>query len=153
MRLRHKKWTNSVLQENEDIILKKEDIAEIKSTDLLEIGSGKGRFLLSLAEINKDKKLLGVEININAFASYVKNASQRKEELKNFSFINETIDKILPLLDDESIENIYINFPDPWPKNRQKHRRLTYPPYLKEYYRVLKKNGKIYFRTDNSSLF
>ena len=41
MRLRHKKWTNSVLQENEDIILKKEDIAEIKSTDLLEIGSGK----------------------------------------------------------------------------------------------------------------
>ena len=115
MRLRHKKWTNSVLQENEDIILKKEDIAEIKSTDLLEIGSGKGRFLLSLAEINKDKKLLGVEININAFASSVKNASQRKEELKNFSFINETIDKILPLLDDESIENIYINFPDPWP--------------------------------------
>ena len=97
MRLRHKKWTNSVLQENEDIILKKEDIAEIKSTDLLEIGSGKGRFLLSLAEINKDKKLLGVEININAFASSVKNASQRKEELKNFSFINETIDKILPL--------------------------------------------------------
>ena len=116
MRLRHKKWTNSVLQENEDIILKKEDIAEIKSTDLLEIGSGKGRFLLSLAEINKDKKLLGVEININAFASSVKNASQRKEELKNFSFINETIDKILPLLDDESIENIYINFPDPWPR-------------------------------------
>ena len=153
MRLRHKKWTNSVLQENEDIILKKEDIAEIKSADLLEIGSGKGRFLLSLAEINKDKKLLGVEININAFASSVKNASQRKEELKNFSFINETIDKILPLLDDESIENIYINFPDPWPKNRQKHRRLTYPSYLKEYYRVLKKNGKIYFRTDNSSLF
>ena len=49
--------------------------------------------------------------------------------------------------------NIYINFPDPWIKKRQYQRRLSYPYFLKEYYRILKPGGKIFFRTDNLDLF
>lgn len=155
MRLRHKKWTDKVLDENKDIGLYLEDTNQdtFKSIDYLEIGSGLGQFLLSLATNNPNKNCLGVEINKNAFASALKKASTYKEEAKNFKFINSSIDKLLPLIDDKSIENIYINFPDPWPKKRQQRRRLSYGTYLKEYHRILKDDGRLYFRTDNIDLF
>lgn len=155
MRLRHKKWTDRVLDENKDIGLYIDNLnkEEIKDINYLEIGSGLGQFLLSLATNNRDKKCLGVEINKNAFASAIKKTSPFKEEITNFKFINSPIDKLLPLFNDESIDNIYINFPDPWPKKRTHHRRLSSVSFLNEYYRILKKGGKVYFRTDNVDLF
>lgn len=155
MRLRHKKWTNTVLEENKDIGLYLDNFDKdiLNDIDYLEIGSGLGQFLLTLSEHNKDKNCLGVEINLNAFASSLKKAKEVKNEITNFKFINSPIDKLLPMFKDESISNIYINFPDPWPKKKQQHRRLSYPTYLKEYNRILKDNGKIFFRTDNRDLF
>ena len=155
MRLRHKKWTNRILEENTDIGLYLETLnkEELKNIDYLEIGSGLGQFLLSLSENNKGKNCLGVEINKNAFASALKKTSPFKKDVTNFKFINAPIDKLLPLIDDNSIENIYINFPDPWPKKKTHHRRLSSVSFLKEYNRILKNDGHIYFRTDNIDLF
>lgn len=155
MRLRHKKWTNTVLEENKDIglYLDSFDKEILNNIDYLEIGSGLGQFLLSLSENNQDKNCLGVEINLNAFASSLKKAAEYKKEITNFKFINSPIDKLLPMFKDKSICNIYINFPDPWPKKKQQHRRLSYPTFLEEYNRILKEGGKVYFRTDNIDLF
>ena len=155
MRLRHKKWQDRVLTENQDIgkDLSSFDPESVKDYQRLEIGSGCGGFLLDMAKKQPEKKFLGVEINQTAFAIAVKKASGEKEEAKNFTFLNSPIERIFPLVQDEQLESIFINFPAPWPTKRQRKRRLSYPDRLKEYYRRLKKGGKIYFRTDNTDLF
>ena len=155
MRLRHKKWQDRVLTEHQDIgkDLSSFDPESVKDYQRLEIGSGCGGFLLDMAKKQPEKKFLGVEINQTAFAIAVKKASGKKDEAKNFTFLNSPIERIFPLVQDEQLESIFINFPDPWPKKRQRKRRLSYPDRLKEYYRRLKKGGKIYFRTDNTDLF
>ena len=155
MRLRHKKWQDRVLTENQDIgkDLSSFDPESVKDYQRLEIGSGCGGFLLDMAKKQPEKRVLGVDINQNDFAIAVKKASGEKEEAKNFTFLNSPIERIFPLVQDEQLESIFINFPDPWPKKRQRKRRLSYPDRLKEYYRRLKKGGKIYFRTDNTDLF
>lgn len=155
MRLRHKKWQDRVLGENRDIgkDLSTFDPESVKNYSRLEIGSGCGGFLIDRAKKNPDKNFLGVEINQTAFAIAVKKASDEKEKVKNFTFLNSPIERIFPLIGDGQLDAIFINFPDPWPKKRQRKRRLSYPDRLKEYYRRLKQGGKIYFRTDNASLF
>lgn len=155
MRLRHKKWADQLLKENSDISANIVDLDKtiISSFTSLEIGCGCGMFLLSLAMENKNEKYLGVEVNKNAFAIAVKKASSVKDETDNFYFVQSPIEKLFEFFLDMQLNNIYINFPDPWPKVRQQHRRLTYPDKLKEYYRILKDDGKIYFRTDNKFLF
>lgn len=155
MRLRHKKWQDRVLGENRDIgkDLSTFDPESVKNYSRLEIGSGCGGFLIDRAKKNPDKNFLGVEINQTAFAIAVKKASDEKEKVKNFTFLNSPIERIFSLIGDGQLDAIFINFPDPWPKKRQRKRRLSYPDRLKEYYRRLKQGGKIYFRTDNASLF
>ena len=155
MRLRHRKWTDKVLLENQDIgkNLETLELDSLKQFTDLEIGSGLGSFLLSCSEKWPERKFLGVEISKNAFASAIKKASAVKDKQTNFLFLNAPIERVFPLFSDEQLTDIYINFPDPWPKKKQKSRRLTYPTRLKEYYRILKKDGTLYFRTDNIDLF
>lgn len=155
MRLRHRKWSNDVLLDNKDIARNLEDFSpeSIATFDNLEIGSGCGGFLLEVCKLHPEEKYLGVEINRNAFAIAVKKASEVKEERQNFLLLNAPIERIFPLIQDHQLNNIYLNFSDPWPKKRQMHRRLSYPTRLKEYLRILKEDGTLYFRTDNASLF
>lgn len=154
MRLRHRKWADDVLAQNKDISRNLSDFDQdsIKTFDRLEIGSGCGGFLLDMAKRFNDDRFLGVEINLNAFAIAVKKAAQ-EENKDNFLLLNAPIERVFPLIEDKQLKAIYINFPDPWPKKRQHHRRLSYPTLLKEYFRILKDDGTIYFRTDNSELF
>ena len=155
MRLRHRKWADSVFEENKDIArnLSDFDPESVKEFPNLEIGSGCGGFLQELSFRNPEERFLGVEINKNAFALAVKKLSAVKDNQKNFLLLNAPIERLFPLIQDEQLSHIYINFPDPWPKKKQQHRRLSYPTMLKEYYRLLKKGGKLYFRTDNADLF
>lgn len=155
MRLRHRKWADAVLDDNKDIArnlsdFEPEKIAEFEN---LEIGSGQGGFLLEVCKLQPQEKYLGVEINRNAFALAVKHASAVKEERTNFMLLNAPIERIFPLIKDHQLKRIYLNFSDPWPKKRQHHRRLTYPTLQKEYHRILKEDGILYFRTDNIDLF
>ena len=155
MRLRHRKWADAVLDDNKDIArnlsdFEPEKIAEFEN---VEIGSGQGGFLLEVCKLQPNEKYLGVEINRNAFALAVKHASAVKEERTNFMLLNAPIERIFPLIKDHQLKRIYLNFSDPWPKKRQHHRRLTYPTLQKEYHRILKEDGILYFRTDNIDLF
>lgn len=155
MRLRHRKWADEVLEENKDIARNLSDFEPKTITEYknLEIGSGQGGFLLEVCKLSPNEKYLGVEINRNAFALAVKHASQVKKDRNNFLLLNSPIERLFPLINDEQLNNIYLNFSDPWPKKKQHHRRLTYPTLQKEYHRILKKDGKLYFRTDNIDLF
>ena len=155
MRLRHRKWSDEVLNENKDISRNLADFDQetIKNYSELEIGCGCGGFILALSAMHPEREYLGVEINRNAFAIAVKKGSEVKDTQKNFLLLNSPIERIFPLIGDHQLSNIYINFPDPWPKKRQQHRRLSYPTLLKEYIRLLKDDGTLYFRTDNADLF
>ena len=155
MRLRHRKWSSSVLEENRDIGKNLSDFVpeEIKTYTDLEIGSGLGGFLLELSKEHPERKYLGVEVNANAFALAIRSGAKVKEEQKNFLFLNAPIERIFPLFEEGQLSNIYLNFSDPWPKKRQQRRRLTYPTRQTEYYRILKDDGTLYFRTDNEDLF
>ena len=141
MRLRKRKWMDSLLEESA-YLLKEDDVEEfLKKTQnlVLEIGSGKGKFLLEMARKNPECEFLGVEIQRSALAISIKTIGEEKRN--NLHFICSDIQKLFFKFSDESLNAIYLNFSDPWPKKRQQKRRLTYPSFLKEY----KKRRKIVF--------
>lgn len=117
----------------------------------LEIGCGKGRFVLGLAALNPDINYVAMELHEEVIAQALKRAAQT--ELKNVRFIRENANRVPEIFEEGEIHRVYLNFSDPWPKARHYKRRLTYRGYLKLYSRVLKTGGELHFKTDNLSLF
>ena len=116
----------------------------------LEIGTGKGDFLIEMARRNPNINFLGIE----KYDSVLVRAIEKIDELElsNIYFIREDameIDKIL----NKNISKIYLNFSDPWPKERHAKRRLTSPVFLKKYDHVFKMGKEIQMKTDNRKLF
>ena len=75
------------------------------------------------------------------------------EKIENLLFVNVDAHFLFEKLYDYKFETIFLNFSDPWPKKRQNKRRLTYPTMLKEYYNILKDDGRLIFKSDNDVLF
>lgn len=117
----------------------------------LEIGSGKGNFITTLAFDNPDKLYIALELNINVCYRIV----EKKQELKldNLIIILGNSNDLLEYIPNDSVDNLFLNFSDPWPKARHHKRRLTYQSFLDIYKKVLKKSGIIQFRTDHLDLF
>lgn len=155
MRLRRKRWASRVISEYSDIALSVRDLDSLPVFDRLEIGSGRGRFLLETARKHPEARFLGVEVNYNAFSLAVKRAEDyvKPGEETNFWFLNASMEQLSEKIQPGSLETVYLNFSDPWVKKRQYKRRLTYPTRLFEYYTYLKKGGEIRFKTDNRELF
>ena len=157
MRLRNKKWKDGFLNENQDLIINRETIDErfddfIKNDKLrLEIGVGRGDFILQMAKVNPDVYFLGVELSSMALAIAGKKLVQ--EEINNVLLVNLDVHLLFERIGEEKFDYIYLNFSDPWPKKRQHKRRLTYPTCLEEYFKQLKQGGKLIFKTDNDLLF
>ena len=118
---------------------------------LLEIGSGKGRFLTTLAGLHPECLYLGIE----KYSSVLLRALQKQAELQlpNLRFVRMDAESIEDIFEEGEVDGIYLNFSDPWPKDRHANRRLTSPRFLARYDRILKKNGQLEFKTDNQSLF
>jgi len=154
MRLRRKKWAGKMIEDNQSIALNLDSLENLPDADYLEIGSGRGLFLLEKALKDQEHFYLGIEINYNAFSLAIKRAQdERYKDLSNFAFLNAPFDKVFPFLKENRFKAIYLNFSDPWPKKRQFKRRLTYPTKLEQYYQLLVNDGKIFFKTDNELLF
>lgn len=157
MRLRHRKWGDQFLQENTHLIKNKDNIDEefisfINHENLrLEIGVGRGNFILQMALANPNVYFLGVEISGMALA--IAGKKLLENEVKNVLLVNMDVHYLFEKMGKDRFDYIYLNFSDPWPKKRQHKRRLTYPTILNEYYEVLKNNGKVIFKTDNDLLF
>lgn len=118
----------------------------------IEIGMGKGKFLMRLAEQNPDINYIGIE----KYSSVLIRAVQKKQEtegLDNLYFIRFDADFINDIFGADEIDRIYLNFSDPWPKDRHAKRRLTSRQFLAKYDQFLKKTGEIIFKTDNKALF
>ncbi len=117
----------------------------------IEIGMGKGRFITELARRNPQINYIGME----RYSSVLLRALQKLEAdpLPNLYFLCEDARDVEQIFAPGEIARIYLNFSDPWPKDRHAKRRLTSVPYLKRYDRILDRRGQVEFKTDNEALF
>ena len=142
-------------------IKQKEDIQKIIEENkdkkiFLEIGMGKGDFITQMATLDRDNIYIGVEVSPPILALAVKKLKRYEDEngvLNNIYFMSFDAITISDIFEENQIEKIYLNFSDPWPKKKHAKRRLTNEKFLKEYEKVLRKNGQIEFKTDNRGLF
>ncbi len=117
----------------------------------LEIGCGKGGFILELAKRNPHINYVAMEKCIDALILTLEKI--KAEEIPNVICICDDAEKLLEMFDENEIDRIYLNFSDPWKKARQAKRRLTYRRFLEKYKTILKPDGEIHFKTDNRPLF
>ena len=116
-----------------------------------EFGTGRGKFLTTLAKQNPDINYIAFEIKEEVLIKGVEKAEQ--DNLKNIRFAWADVSKALEYFDTDELSRIYINFCDPWPKKRWAKRRLTHTNFLNMYKQILNKDGEIHFKTDNEGLF
>ena len=116
----------------------------------IEIGMGKGDFIIGMAKKYPNINFIGIE----KYESVMVRAIQKLEdlELPNLKLINMDAKEINEVFSHE-ISVLYLNFSDPWPKTRHAKRRLTSETFLNQYKKVLTKDGVIEFKTDNRGLF
>ena len=116
-----------------------------------EFGTGRGKFITTLAKQNPDINYIAFEIKEEVLLKAVEKAAC--DNLKNIAFAWADVSKILDYFNSKELSRVYINFCDPWPKKRWAKRRLTHTNFLNMYKKVLDSNGEIHFKTDNEGLF
>lgn len=117
----------------------------------IEIGCGKGQFILKLASQNPDINYIAIE----KYDSVLLRASEKLEhvELPNLKLILLDATKLTDVFSKSEVDRIYINFSDPWPKTAHQKRRLTYKTFLESYAYILSAAGAVYQKTDNRKFF
>lgn len=117
----------------------------------IEIGMGKGRFIMDLAKQNPDVNYIGIE----KYSSVLIRGIQKLEAdpLPNLYFIRMEAEEITSVFAEGEVDRIYLNFSDPWPKDRHAKRRLPSREFLRRYDEILIPDGVIEFKTDNRDLF
>ena len=117
----------------------------------VEIGMGKGRFLMDMAQLHPDINYVGIE----KYSSVLLRALQKQEQLllPNIIFIRMDAEDITEVFAPSEVDRIYLNFSDPWPKDRHAKRRLPSRQFLERYDKILAKEGVVEFKTDNKDLF
>ena len=117
----------------------------------IEIGMGKGQFITRLAKENPDINFIGIE----KYSSVLVRALDKRDALEtdNLIFLRMDAENLVSYFAPNEIDKIYLNFSDPWPKDRHAKRRLTSTNFLALYDNILKKDGYLQFKTDNRPLF
>ena len=117
----------------------------------IEIGCGKGQFITTMAQKNPDVNYIAIDVVPDVLVIALEKATAA--EIPNVRFIIADANKLEEYFEPQEISRIYLNFSDPWKKNKQAKRRLTHKNFL-DIYKCLLKNGDfIYFKTDNKALF
>ena len=122
----------------------------------LEIGMGKGRFLTENARKYPDINFIGIEMYSSVLIRGIQRAREEMEKglsPDNFRFIRMDARELENVFEKGEIKKIYLNFSDPWPKDRHAKRRLTSVQFLERYEKILSKDAVVEFKTDNKDLF
>lgn len=158
MRLRNIKGSREIIGASEYVIHKEEqqgivwmEIFGNENPIRIEIGMGKGQFLMELARQNPKINYVGIEKYSSVLLRAIE--KQREEELPNLRFLRMEAEHITEFFQRGEVDRIYLNFSDPWPKDRHAKRRLTSREFLARYDVILKKGGLVEFKTDNQELF
>lgn len=158
MRLRNVTGSREVIAASDYVIHEPQDQKgkwhEIFGNDYpirIEIGMGKGRFIMDLARMNPDINYIGIE----KYSSVLIRGLQKMEAdpLPNLYFIRMDAEEITSVFGKGEVDRIYLNFSDPWPKDRHAKRRLPSREFLQRYDAILVPDGIIEFKTDNHDLF
>ena len=122
----------------------------------IEVGMGKGRFLMDMARLHPEINYVGIEMYDSVLLRVIQKREALAEEgqqLPNLMFMRMDARLLPEVFEKGEVEKIYLNFSDPWPKARHASRRLTSREFLARYDKILKKDGVIEFKTDNRDLF
>lgn len=158
MRLRNIKGAREAIEASPYVILDPENYKgrwhEVFGNDhllRLEVGMGKGQFIMEQARRHPEVNFIGIEM----YSSVLIRALQKmeEEELPNLEFLRIDARTLPECFAQGEVDRIYLNFSDPWPKDRHAKRRLTSRQFLARYDQVLKSDGIIEFKTDNRPLF
>ncbi|TYC47809.1 tRNA (guanosine(46)-N7)-methyltransferase TrmB [Weissella muntiaci] len=163
MRLRNKKWARPWLVEHADLVIDQEHAVALQGKWQtifaaeqpihVEIGTGKGQFIIGMAKKYPSINFIGMEIQDSAVAVAARKAFDDETDLPNLKFIYGDGAGVETYFTTGEVSKIYLNFSDPWPKTRHENRRLTYKSFLSGYQAVLPKGGELEFKTDNRGLF
>lgn len=118
---------------------------------VLELGCGKGEYSIGLAQVFPDKNFIGVDVKGDRLASA--GLVAQKAGLQNVVFLRMQIQFILDFFEPNEVDEIWITFPDPRPRDRDEKKRLTFPSFLEKYQEILKPDGLLHLKTDSESLF
>ena len=160
MRLRHIPGAEKQIEESTFVIQEPEQKkgcwAEVFGNENpihIEVGMGKGKFLMELAQQNPDINYVGIEKYSSVLIRALEKMEEEETPLSNICFIRMDAEDIVKVFAKNEVDRIYLNFSDPWPKARHAKRRLTSREFLARYEQVLKKDGVVEFKTDNRGLF
>ncbi|WP_040537442.1 tRNA (guanosine(46)-N7)-methyltransferase TrmB [Lentilactobacillus parafarraginis] len=159
MRVRNKPWADGYIKAHADYIvidpqnwLGKWQSRFEKSQPLdVEVGTGKGQFIIEMAKAHPDINFIGVELQKSVIATALRKFMTAP--LPNLQFVLTDGANLDEFFHPDEVNKIFLNFSDPWPKKRHAKRRLTSPGFLKTYQTVLDPAGTIEFKTDNRGLF
>ncbi len=117
----------------------------------IEVGMGKGRFIMEKASASPDINYIGIE----RYSSVLLRGLQKRSEmdLENIYFMCIDAKDMAEIFAPGEVDRIYLNFSDPWPKDRHAKRRLTSPVFMSVYDKILAPRGVVEFKTDNRGLF
>lgn len=158
MRLRNVPGARKTIIENQFSIQepeqKKGKWAEVFGNDHpihIEVGMGKGQFIIEMAKRNPEINYIGIE----KYSSVLVRAVEKLEDFEqnNLRLIRMDAENIEEVFDKDEVDRIYLNFSDPWPKDRHAKRRLTSTRFLERYNNILTPEGRVMFKTDNKDLF
>jgi tRNA (guanine-N7-)-methyltransferase len=166
MRIRFKPWARPELEASkfyidnpEEYKGKWKEVFKNKENELqLELGCGKGSFISQLAVTNENINYLAIDL-VDAMLGLAKRNieqtyNEAKKEIDNIIITRYDIERILNIISSEDgVTRIYINFCNPWPRGKHHKKRLTHTRQLEKYKQFLRKNGEIYFKTDDDVLF
>ena len=159
MRLRNKPWAKDALASHPEMVI--QDPAQWKgrwherfgnnNPIHIEIGSGKGQFVSGMARQNPNINYIGIEIQESVLVVALEKALAA--DVPNLQLLHVNGGQVTDYFEDGEVDQIYLNFSDPWPKKRHAKRRLTHESFLVGYEKVLPPFGELHFKTDNRGLF
>ena len=160
MRLRNVKGSRETIAANDYVVHTPEEqkgkwseVFGNKNPIHIEVGMGKGKFITELARQNPDINYVGIEKYSSVLIRALEKTDALETPPENLRFVRMDAENICNMFAEHEVDRIYLNFSDPWPKDRHAKRRLTSTTYLGRYDKILKPEGHVEFKTDNKDLF